>query len=100
RDVVRTGAADTWSHRRGVSRVELKSLSRGRDRRTIARVTAVAEPRPSTLVGPARAATAVDPFAALRAREYGRLDLQGEGYLDYKGAGLDARETVMTATRS
>jgi len=75
--------------------VELKSLSRGRDRRTIARVTAVAEPRPSTLVGPARAATAVDPFAALRAREYGRLDLQGEAYLDYTGAGLYAESQVL-----
>jgi hypothetical protein len=57
-------------------------------------VTAVAEPRPATSVGVARATTALDPFAALRAREYGRLDEQGEAYLDYTGAGLYADSQV------
>jgi len=74
--------------------VELKSLSGFGAGRTIARVTAVAEPHLSMRTGAARAAAAVEPFAALRAREYGRLDEQGEAYLDYTGAGLYAESQV------
>jgi len=57
-------------------------------------VTAVVEPRPSPVADGGPGAPAVDPFAALRAREYGRLDRTGQVYLDYTGASLYAESQV------
>ena len=59
-----------------------------------AAVTAVVEPRHSARAGGEPASSGVDAFAALRAREYSRLDRTGEVYLDYTGASLYAESQV------
>ena len=62
--------------------------------RTMPAVTAGVEPRHSARAGGEPAASGVDAFAALRAREYGRLDRTGQVYLDYTGGGLYAESQV------
>ena len=57
-------------------------------------MTAVVEPRHSARAGGEPASSSIDAFAALRAREYSRLDRSGEVYLDYTGAGLYAESPV------